>query len=110
MPALLIAERLAVSNGFELLDQLLAVDEENSAGLVAAEAVQQLDGLPAFEAEEFFDHGTVEDGDREPAEFLDDAGKVKQPKGLRRQGGFPYFLHVTAQLCGLRFSGVWNHL
>ena len=44
--ALLIAERLAVSNGFELLDQLLAVDEESSAGLVAAEAVQQLDGLP----------------------------------------------------------------
>ena len=45
-PALLIAERLAVSHGFELLDQLLAVDEESSAGLVAAEAVQQLDGLP----------------------------------------------------------------
>ena len=44
-PALLIAERLAVSQGFELLDQLLAVDEESSAGLVAAEAVQQLDGL-----------------------------------------------------------------
>ena len=87
-PALLMAERLAVSQGFELLDQLLAVDEESSAGLVAAEAVEQLDGLPAFEAEEFFDHGTVEDGDREPAEFLDDAGKVKQPKGLRRQGAF----------------------
>ena len=33
-PALLIAERLAVSNGFELLDQLLAVEEESSAGLV----------------------------------------------------------------------------
>ena len=66
--------------------------------------VQQLDGLPAFEAEEFFDHGTVEDGDREPAEFLDDAGNMKQPKGLRRQGGFPYLLYVTAQLCGLRFS------
>ena len=65
-------------------------DEESSAGLVAAEAVEQLDGLPAFEVEEFFDHGTVEDGDREPAEFLDDAGKVKQPKGLRRQRGFPY--------------------
>ena len=47
-PALLIAERLAVSNGFELLDQLLAVEEESSAGLVAAEAVQQLDGLSAF--------------------------------------------------------------
>ena len=45
-PALLIAERLAISNGFELLDQFLAVDEESSAGLVAAEAVQQLDGLP----------------------------------------------------------------
>ena len=41
----------------------------------------------AFEAEEFFDHGAVEDGDREPAEFVDDAGKVKQPKGLRGQGG-----------------------
>ena len=52
-PALLIAERLTVSHGFELLDQLLAVDEESSAGLVAAETVQQLDGLPAFEAEEF---------------------------------------------------------
>ena len=86
MPALLIAERLAVSNGFELVEKLLAVEEESSAGLVAAEAVQQLDGLSAFEPEEFFDHGTVEDGDREPAEFLDDAGKVKQPKGLRRQG------------------------
>ena len=49
-PTLLIAERLAVSNGFELLDQLLAVDEESSAGLIAAEAVQQLAGLPAFEA------------------------------------------------------------
>ena len=44
-----------------------SVDEESSAGLVAAEAVEQLDGLSAFEAEEFFDHGTVEDGDREPA-------------------------------------------
>ena len=33
-PALLIAERLAVSNGFELLDQLLAVEEESSAGLI----------------------------------------------------------------------------
>ena len=86
-PALLIAERLAVSNGFELLEKLLAVDEESFAGLVAAEAVEQLDGLAAFEDEEFFDHGTVEDGDREPAEFLDDAGKVKQLKGLRRQGG-----------------------
>ena len=85
-PALLIAERLAVSQGFELLDQLLAVDEKSSAGLVAAEAVQQLDGLPAFEAEELFDGGAVENGDRESAEFLDDAGKVKQPKGLRRQG------------------------
>ena len=106
MPALLIAERLAVSNGFELLDQLLAVEEESSAGLVAAEAVEQLDGLPAFEAEEFFDHGTVEDRDFEPAEFLDDAGKVKQPKGLWGQGGFPYLLHVTTQLCGMGFSGV----
>ena len=85
-PALLIAERLAISNGFELLDQLLAVEEESSAGLVAAEAVEQLDGLPAFEAEEFFDHGTVEDGGFEQAEFLDDAGKVKQPMGLWRQG------------------------
>ena len=70
-----------------MLDQLLPVEEESSAGLVAAEAVEQLDGLSAFEAEEFFDHGTVEDRDLEPAEFLDDAGKVKQPKGLRRQGG-----------------------
>ena len=43
-------------------------------------------------AEEFFDHSTVEDGDLEPAEFVDDAGKVKQPKGLRRQGAFPYLL------------------
>ena len=43
--------------------------------------------MPAFEAEEFFDHGTVEDADLESAEFLDDAGKVKQPNGLRRQGG-----------------------
>ena len=55
----------------------------------------------AFEAEEFFDHGAVEDGDRELAEFVDDAGKVKQPKGLRGQGGFPYLLHVTTQLCGM---------
>ena len=86
-PALLIAERLAVSQGFELLDQLLAVEEESSAGLVAAEAVQQLDGLSAFEAEEFFDHGTVEDGDFEQAEFLDNAGKVKQPMGLWGQRG-----------------------
>ena len=86
-PALFIAERLAVSHGFELLDQLLAVEEEGFAGLLAAEAVQQLDGLSAFEAEEFFDHGTVEDRDREQAEFLDDAGKVKQPKGLWGQGG-----------------------
>ena len=100
-PALPIAERLAVSQGFELLDQLLAVEEEGFAGLVAAEAVEQLDGLAAFEAEELFDHGTVEDGDREPAEFLDDAGKVKQLKGLRRQGGFPYLLYVTTQLCGM---------
>ena len=52
-------------------------------------AVQQLDGLPAFEAEEFFDGGAVENGDREPAEFLDDAGKVKQPKGLWGQGELP---------------------
>ena len=44
-PALLIAERLAVSQDFELLDELLAVEEESFAGLVAAEAVQQLDGL-----------------------------------------------------------------
>ena len=86
-PALLIAERLAVSHGFELLDQLLAVDEESSAGLVAAEAVQQLDGLAAFEAEEFFDHCAVEDGEREQAEFLDDAGNMKQPMGLWGQGG-----------------------
>ena len=64
-----------------MLDQLLAVEEEGFAGLVAAEAVEQLDGLAAFEAEELFDHGTVEDGDREPAEFLDDAGKVKQLRG-----------------------------
>ena len=86
-----------------MVEKLLAVEEESSAGLVAAETVQQLDGLPAFEAEEFFDHGTVEDGDREPAEFLDDAGKVKQPKGLRGQGGFPYLLYVTTQLCGMGF-------
>ena len=86
-PTLLIAERLAVSHGFELVEKLLAVDEESSAGLVAAEAVQQLDGLSAFEAEEFFDHGAVEDGDREPAEFLDNAGNMKQPKGLWGQGG-----------------------
>ena len=103
-PALLIAERLAGSHRFELLDELLAVDEEGFAGLVAAEAVQQLDGLPAFEAEELFDGGAVENGDLEPAEFLDDAGKVKQPKGLWGQGGFPYLLHVTTQLCGMRFS------
>ena len=109
-PALLIAERLAVSNGFELVEKLLAVEEESSAGLVAAEAVQQLDGLSAFEAEEFFDHGTVEDGDRGSAEFLDDAGKMKQPKGLRRQGGFPYLLHVTTQLCGMEFSWGSNTL
>ena len=63
-----------------------AAGEVHRGGLLAAEAVQQLDGLSAFEPEEFFDHGTVEDGDRELAEFLDDAGKVKQPKGLRRQG------------------------
>ena len=55
----------------------------------------------AFEAEEFFDHGAVEDRNLESAEFLDDAGKVKQPKGLWRQGGFPYLLHVTTQLCGM---------
>ena len=90
-----------------MLDQLLAVDEEGSAGLVAAEAVQQLDGLPAFEAEEFFDHGAVEDRDRESAEFLDDTGKMKQPKGLWGQGGFPYLLYVTTQLCGMGvFRGV----
>ena len=82
-----------------MLDQLLAVHEESSAGLVAAEAVQQLDGLPVFEAEEFFDRCTVED--RELAELLYNAGKVKQPKGLWGQGGFPYLLHVTTQLCGM---------
>ena len=103
-PALLIAERFAGSQGFELLDELLAVEEESFAGLVAAEAVQQLDGLPAFEAEEIFDHGAVEDGDFEQAEFLDNAGKVKQPMGLWGQGGFPYLLHVTTQLCGMEFS------
>ena len=69
-----------------MLEKLLAVEEESFAGLVAAEAVQQLDGLPAFEAEEFFDHGAVEDGDLEPAEFVDNAGKV-QPKGLWGRGG-----------------------
>ena len=68
-----------------MLDQLLAVDEESSADLVAAEAVQQLDGLPVFEAEEFFDRCTVED--RELAELLDNAGKVKQPKGVVGAGG-----------------------
>ena len=62
-------------------------------------------GRTVGELEEFFDHGTGEDGDLEPAEFLDDAGKVKQPKRLRRQGGFLYLLYVTTQLCGMRFSG-----
>ena len=90
-PALLIAERLAVSHGFELVEKLLAVDEESSAGLVAAEAVQQLDGLSAFEGRRVFRSRRGRGrGLREPAEFLDNAGKVKQPKGLGRQGGgFP---------------------
>ena len=48
--------------------------------------------------------GIRNDRDLESAEFLDDAGKVKQPKWLRRQGGFPYLLYVTTQLCGMEFS------
>ena len=48
-PALLIAERLAVSNGFELLDQLLAVEEESSAGLIPSAAMGDLRGQLARE-------------------------------------------------------------
>ena len=32
---------------------------------IGSRSARQPDGLPAFEAEEFFDHGTVEDRDRE---------------------------------------------
>ena len=36
-PALLIAECLAVSQGFELIEELLVADEESFTGLVAAD-------------------------------------------------------------------------
>ena len=63
----------------------------------------------AFEAEEFFDHGTVEDGDRESADFLDDAEKVKQSKGLRRQGGLSLLAiryHTVVRNGGFRWSKI----
>ena len=69
-------------------------------------AVQQLDGLPAFEAEELFDGDAVENGDRESAEFLDDARNMKQPMGLWEQGGSFLTPHTLPHSCakGL-FSG-----
>ena len=58
----------------ELPDEIEAVDEEGFAALVAAEAVGELDGLPAFDSEQGFDRGAVEDGDSEAPELLEDVG------------------------------------
>ena len=72
--ALLVGESLAGGDLVELPDESEAIDEEGFAGLVAAEAVGELDGLPAFNAEEGFEGGAVEDGDLEGAELREDMG------------------------------------
>ena len=97
-PPLFIAEWLTGLDGFQLLDQLLAIDQEGFANLIAAEAVQQLDGLPAFDAEEFFDRGAVEDGYFKQANLLEDPGNTKQPLGLGR--------HVELSLPSQRYHTV----
>jgi hypothetical protein len=43
----------------QTLDQQAPVDQESPAGLVAAESVQQCDGLPAPQSEQAFDDGAV---------------------------------------------------
>ncbi len=83
-PLLLVAELLTGLNGFQLAQQLLAIDEEGFANLVAAEAVQQLDGLPAFDAEEFFDRGAVEDGNLEPTDLLGAVARIKRGRESSR--------------------------
>ena len=76
---------------FQLINQRLAIHQESFASLVAAEAVEQLDSLPAFDAEEFFDRGAVEDGDLEQADLVENPGNLKQPLRLRRHGKLSLF-------------------
>ena len=73
---LLVGESLAGPDLIELLDQIEAIDEEGFARLVAAEAVGELDGLPAFDPEQSLEGGAVEDGDFKGAELCEDVGNL----------------------------------
>ena len=64
--------------------------------MVGAEAVQELDGAAAADAEEFFEEAAVDNGEGELFEFGSDGGKLQKPLGLAgHKGTHP----IRARIC-----------
>jgi hypothetical protein len=79
---LFAVERLAAEHGAEFFDQLFARDQEGAAGLVAAEAVEEPDGVAAAQVQEMFKRSAVEDGGREAGELVEGGGKGAETSGV----------------------------
>ena len=98
-PRPFLPELAASLQHFELTEQRSTVDQEGLADLITAEAVKQLDGAAAADAEDLLDGGTIQDRNFERRNGRADGGKLKKPGGLSRQGGESSLFYVTAQLC-----------
>ncbi len=98
-PRTLLPELAARLQSLQLPEQGSAVDQEGLAGLVAAEAVKQLDGAAAPDAEDLLDDSPVQDRGLERGNGRADGGKSQKPGGLGGQSGEASLLYVTAQLC-----------
>ena len=74
----------------KLIDEPMPDDEERAAGLVAAEAVQQLDRSTAPQTKQMLDNRPINDGHVEDLQLFHDLGNLQQPRGFRRHStGLP---------------------
>jgi hypothetical protein len=68
----------------KLSQQLQAIQQERTAGLVALETVHQLDCAAPLQPENPLDGGAVQDRSIQGGKLLDDLWKSKQPLWIRR--------------------------
>ena len=70
---------VAASDATQCSDQLNAIDEESSAGLIAAELVHELDGAPAADAKDLFKARAIDDRYIQSFELVENPWKLCVP-------------------------------
>jgi hypothetical protein len=75
-------ESLIRQNSFELLPEIVPIDEKGAASLVAAETVEQPDGVAPADRKQLFEAGSIDDGRSHLAQSCQGVWNMLKPLGL----------------------------